>query len=184
MTASPQSEKGEKWPERIFVIESRPVGCEWRPYSPNAIYADERGQTDVDLLIARSLSTDFRLTPYIRADLAAPTASDENLRILCSQAYQIVGVLADAAGVFDQPQVQAALTALSLSNDEPVPVPNLLPFTIPAPSKQGGEAVTEEVTEAMIEIGLFTADDVGSFPSGDTVKSIYLAMRAAAKGAE
>jgi hypothetical protein len=53
----------------------------------------------------------------------------ERLRDDCAGAYQVVGVLAEMAGVFNDPQVIKALDNLSAaSNGDPRPHADVLPF--------------------------------------------------------
>ena len=53
------------------------------------------------------------------------------LRALCTEVYQVVGMLSHQAGVFDQPEVESALNNLiAASVGNPLPHKTLLPFDV------------------------------------------------------
>jgi hypothetical protein len=57
--------------------------------------------------------------------------SERQLRELCAQVYQVVGALADAAGVFETKQVERVLDNLdAAAAGKPLPHGNLLPFIV------------------------------------------------------
>lgn len=84
------------------------------------------------------------------------------LRALCDEVYQVVGVLAAAAGVFDTDAVERVLDNLAAAGDgKPLPHATLIPFQVTAgpvapgdaarPSRGAREAVMRDTPDAQLE---------------------------------
>lgn len=96
------------------------------------------------------------------------------LRALCGEVYQVVGVLAHQADVFSTPEVERAMNNLvAASNGSPLPHDTLLPFGVRAAGPMMPEVPSDAQWSAIV-----TTIDQHIKPNG-RIADVYADIRSA-----
>lgn len=111
--------------------------------------------------------------PEIRAMAAEVIA----LRTLCDEVYQVVGVLAHEAGVFETADVKRVLNNLvAAGSGQPLPYETLLPFDV---SQQDARAAGPLMPEVSSDAIIRAISTPSGWPTSTRPSALYASIRAA-----
>ncbi len=138
--------------------------------------SDERLQMVAEFDNGDWIATDTLLSLAEAASMARELVE---LRALCDEIYQVVGVLAHQADVFSTPEVERAMNNLVAAiNGSRLPHETLLPFRVRA----AGPVMPETPSDAVI-VAAFTHADIPDDATDDEYRSDFKGLWSAIRSA-